>query len=87
MRIVFNGKHSVFKGKLPKKPVQWRGTVTVSGAIGDAMELPWSTHNGQPLTYAEARDAIWRACRKAEESYFEEYSSQADYVTFMLECR
>ena len=87
MRIVFNGKHTVFKGRTPKKPVQWRGTVTVSGPIGDAIQAPWKTHNGQPLTYHEARDAIWMVCRKAEESYFEGFKSQADHVTFVLECR
>lgn len=87
MRLVFNGKHTVTQGKAPKKRLKWTGTVTVSGPTGAAIEVPWQTHNGQPLTYAEAKDAIWRACRMSEEAYFEAYNSQADHVTFMLECR
>ena len=84
MRVVFNGHHSVTTGKIPKKPVPWTGAVTVSRRSGEAMTAPWASIKGQPLTYGEARDAIWQAARAAQLAFALQYEGHPDHVTFNM---
>lgn len=87
MRVVFNGHHSITTGTVPKKPVIWTGTVTVSRANGDAMSAPWSSIKGHPLTYGEAKDAIWQAARDAQLAFALQYQGEPDHVTFHMMSR
>lgn len=84
MRVVFNGRHSITTGSQPKKPVPWTGTVVVSSPNGDAMTAPWSSSKGQPLTYGEAKDAIWQATRDAQLAFALQYQCAPEYVTFNM---
>ncbi|QSL90461.1 hypothetical protein [Pseudomonas atacamensis] len=87
MRVVFNGRHRTKTGKAPKKPVHWFGTITVSGATGDAMACSWSSDKGQPLLLQQAIQAILLALTDAQTAFALEYQAQPDRVTFDMQSR
>lgn len=75
------------KAQIPKKAMNWTGAVAVSGIDGEAVEVPWSTKKGQPLTYAQAKDAIWQAVRLAQEEFRKAYEFEPEQSTFRMTSR
>lgn len=85
MIATFDGHRAYWKGKRPKRPVLWQGTIYANGPAGKVVQVPWKSL--QPMTYEEAQEAIIEARLLGEKELQRIFNVDPVTVSFQLRCR